>query len=177
MLCEEAAKVQKQVIMDRVQKRPPLLDWVQYKQWNCSNATFTDSILAHYSARPILNPPNQKNRFTGSGLEDSGLAIAVIPPSQIPVSAFCTNTHVNKQPTTDTAKDGGKPQHNKRLTPYCKYSVPACTVGVHDSFTRVPPFLFGGIWFTAQRQNSQSHLKSRSCHCSASHVVTPVVVT
>ena len=175
MLCEEAAKVQKQVIMDRVQERPPLLDWVQCKQWNCSNATFTDSILAECT--PNLKSTKSQKQVTGSGLEDSGLATAIIPPSQIPLSVFCTNTHISKQPTTDTAKDGGKPQHKKRLTPYCKYSVPACTVGVHDSFTRVPPFLFGGIWFTGQRQNSQSHLKSRSCHCSASHVVTTVVVT
>ena len=104
MLCEEAAKVQKQVIMDRVQERPPLLDWVQCKQWNCSNATFTDSILAECT--PNLKSTKSQKPVTGSGLEDSGLAIAVIPPSQIPVSAFCTNTHVNKQPTTDTAKDG-----------------------------------------------------------------------
>ena len=113
MLCEEAAKVQKQVIMDRVQERPPLLDWVQYKQWNCSNATFTDYILAECT--PNLKSTKSQKQVTGSGLEDSGLAIAVIPPSQIPVSAFCTNTHVNKQPTTDTAKDGGKPQHKKGL--------------------------------------------------------------
>ena len=104
MLCEEAAKVQKQVIMDRVQERPPLLDWVQYKQWNCSNATFTDSILAECT--PNLKSTKSQKQVTGSGLEDSGLAIAVIPPSQIPVSAFCTNTHISKQPTTDTAKDG-----------------------------------------------------------------------
>ena len=109
LLREEAAKVQKQVIMDRMQKRPPLLDWVQYKQWNCSNATFTDFILAECT--PNLKSTKSQKQVTGSGLEDSGLAIAVIPPSQILVSAFCTNTHVNKQPTTDTAKDGGKPQH------------------------------------------------------------------
>ena len=95
MLCEEAAKVQKQVIMDRVQERPPSLDWVQYKQWNCSNATFADSILAEWT--PNLKSTKSEKQVTGSGLEDSGLAIAVIPPSQIPVSAFCTNTHVNKQ--------------------------------------------------------------------------------
>ena len=113
MLCEEAAKVQKQVIMDRVQERHPSLDWVQYKQWNCSNATFTDSILAELT--PNLKSTKSQKQVTGSGLEDSGLAIAVIPHSQIPVSAFCTNTHINKQPTTDTAKDGGKPQHKKGL--------------------------------------------------------------
>ena len=39
LLCEEAAKVQKQVIMDRVQERPPLLDWVQYKR--CSGTVQT----------------------------------------------------------------------------------------------------------------------------------------